>query len=171
MEIRLLASDDAREWWRLRLEALQGDPEAFSSSEEQHQILSLDEVRRRLSGNDSFVVGAFEDGRLTGMAGFHREIGPKIRHKGRVWGVYVTPMKRGLGAGRRILQALLQHAARIDGLEQVLLSVTSTQAAAMKLYRSLGFESFGCEPRAVKIGDQFLDEEYLLLRLHGPGVG
>jgi GNAT superfamily N-acetyltransferase len=100
MEIRFLTSDDASEWWRLRAEALAGDPEAFSSSSEEHSRITLDEVKGRLgSGRDSFVVGALEDGRLIGMAGFHRETGPKTRHKGRIWGVYVTPAKRGDGTG------------------------------------------------------------------------
>jgi hypothetical protein len=61
----------------LRLEALQGDPEAFSSSVEELESLTMEDVRRRLgSGSDSFVVGVFEEGKLLGIAGFHRESGP-----------------------------------------------------------------------------------------------
>ena len=48
MEIRYLTTDDAGEWLRLRLDALQGDPEAFSASLEEYQSLSLEEVRKRL---------------------------------------------------------------------------------------------------------------------------
>ena len=47
MEIRFLTPDDAAEYWRLRLEALQRDPEAFGSSAEEHQSLSLEEVGAR----------------------------------------------------------------------------------------------------------------------------
>lgn len=59
-KIRFLIADDASENWRLRLEALENDPEAFSASEEEHRSLSLEEVRRRLGsqGGDQFVVGA-----------------------------------------------------------------------------------------------------------------
>jgi hypothetical protein len=55
MDIRLLTVDDASEYWRLRLEALEGDPEAFGSSAEEHKALSIDEVKRRLGagGGDS----------------------------------------------------------------------------------------------------------------------
>jgi hypothetical protein len=35
------------------------------------------------------------------------------------------------------------------------------------LYRSLGFESFGVEPRAMRVGDRFYDEEHMVLRLDG----
>ena len=168
MVIRFLTADDAEDWWRLRLEALRDDPKAFSSSVEEHQKLAIDEVRRRLNGNaDSFVVGAFEERRLVGIAGFHHESGLKSRHKGRIWGVYLTPSYRAQGVGRKMLEALLQRAATVNGLEQVQLSVTATQTAALALYRSLGFESFGCEPGALKVGDEFIDEEYMVLRVRG----
>ena len=165
MEIRFLNSEDANEWWRLRLEALQGDPDAFSSSAEEHQSLILEDVRSRLGspGGDSFVAGAFDEGRLIGMAGFYREKGLKTRHKGRVWGVYVTPSHRAKGVARLIMQNLLQRAMTIDGVEQIMLSVTTTQEAARRLYVSFGFESFGREPRALKVNGNCIDEEYMAL--------
>ena len=167
MEIRILTSEDAKEWWGLRRQALESDPAAFSTSSDEHQQLSLEEVRNRLGAGtqSSFVVGALEDGRLVGMAGFYREAGEKTRHKGRIWGVYVAPEKRQGGIGRKLLQLLLQRARAIDGLDQIHLSVTTTQAAAAQLYRSMGFEPFGIEPRALKIGGRYIDEEYMLLRL------
>lgn len=171
MEIRLLTVDDANEYWKLRLEALEGDPEAFSSSAEEHRALSPDEVKRRLQGDgraDFFVVGAFEPStsktdRLVGTAGFFREKGPKVRHKGHIWGVYVTPAHRGTGIGRKIMEFALERGAAIEGVEQILISVSSTQTAAEKLYRSLGFELYGREPRALKIGDRRIDEGYFIL--------
>lgn len=166
MEVRFLNPDDAREWLRLRLEALRDDPTAFSASFEEYQSLSLDEVKKRLwSAQDAFVVGAFEEKALAGMAGFYREQGAKSRHKGRVWGVYVTPTKRRQGIARNLMLAVLKRTAEIPDLAQVLLSVTATQGAAISLYHSLGFETFGTEPRALKINDQFVDENYLVLRL------
>jgi ribosomal protein S18 acetylase RimI-like enzyme len=169
LEIRLLTPDDASEWWRLRQESLQQDPEAFSSSPEDRQSLSADDVRQRLSNPAGFfIVGAFDDRRLVGMSGFHREAGAKSRHKGGVWGVYVAPEWRGKGLGRRMMETLLEHAAKIEGVEQILIAVTVTQTAASTLYRSLGFEPFGIEPRAVKVGDRYFDEEHMLLIIRGP---
>jgi predicted N-acetyltransferase YhbS len=73
-EIRYLTGNDASEYWRLRREALEGDPEAFSASAPEHRTLSLDEMRKRLGseGGDQFVVGAEQGGRLIGRAGFYR---------------------------------------------------------------------------------------------------
>jgi ribosomal protein S18 acetylase RimI-like enzyme len=167
MEIRYLTAEDAGEWLRLRLEALQSDPEAFSASFEEYQSLSLEEVRKRLGfeGKEAFVVGAFENGRLQGCAGFYRDKGLKTRHKGRVWGVYVTPERRGAGVGKKMLQMLVERGSALHGIQQILLSVTTTQVAAVRLYRSLGFTSSGYEPRALKIDERFIDEEYLVLRV------
>ena len=165
MDLRLLTPDDAGEWLRLRLEALRSNPEAFSASLEEYESLSVEEVKKRLwSSPDAFVVGAFAEARMIGMAGFYRDKGPKTRHKGHVWGVYVTPEHRGEGIGRRMMRMLLDRGVATNGVRQVLLSVASTQDTAVSLYRSLGFESFGREPHALKIGDRFNDEEYMILR-------
>ena len=79
--------------------------------------------------------------------------------------MYLKAEMRGKGIGRSMMKALLQRADQIDGLEQILLSVTTTQAAAIALYRSLGFVSFACETKALKIGGRYIDEEYMTLYL------
>jgi ribosomal protein S18 acetylase RimI-like enzyme len=167
MEIRFLTPDDSTEYWRLRLEMLEGEPQAFSSSAEEHRSLDLDELRRRIGSVDAeqFIVGAFEGSRLLGAAGFHRDKGRKTRHKGRIWGVYVSPAERGRGLARKILETLLQRASTMGGLEQILLSVAATQTPALHLYQSLGFEPWGCEPRGLRSGDQYIDEHYMILQL------
>ena len=78
-DLRPLTPDDAADWLRLRLEALRGDPEAFSASLEEYESLSIEEVKKRLwSGREAFVVGSFdEDRRLNGVAGFSAKAGRK----------------------------------------------------------------------------------------------
>jgi ribosomal protein S18 acetylase RimI-like enzyme len=107
-----------------------------------------------------FVVGAMHEERLTGSAGFYREKGLKTRHKGRIGEGSVRPGPRGVGMGKKMLRKVLERAAEMDGLEQVLLSVAAMQTVAFGLYRSLGFEGVGCEPRALRIGGRFIDEQY-----------
>jgi hypothetical protein len=43
--------------------------------------------------------------------------------------------------------------------------VATDQLAARRLYASLGFESYGRDIHALKLGDAYVDEELMLLRL------
>ena len=79
--------------------------------------------------------------------------------------MYVRAELRGKKIGRRLMTMLIERAGKIEGLEQILISVTTTQAAAKALYRSLGFNPFGREPRALKIGEGYIDEEFMALWL------
>ena len=165
IEIRFLDAADAADYSRIRLEMLESEPEAFSSSDVEHRNLSAAEIERRISldPENKFVVGAFQNGRLLGAAGFLRNSGLKERHKGFIWGVYVAPAARGKGVGKSLMRALLDRAIAIAGVEQILISVSTTQKAAGCLYRALGFQSWGCERRALKVGEQYIDEEYMAL--------
>ncbi len=167
MEVRRLTVADAGLAWALRREALEREPASFGESLEEFEALSVEALAARLGsgGDDSFVYGAFEGGVLAGMAGFFRETRVKRRHQGTIWGVYVSPCHRRRGVGRAVMQAVLDHARRLPGLRSVYLSVTSAEPAARDLYLSLGFRSFGIEPRALAVDGRFYDEEHMLLEL------
>jgi ribosomal protein S18 acetylase RimI-like enzyme len=168
MSVRLLTKEDIDQLWSIRLHSLQDNPEAFGSTYEETLERGKENMRQRLlkPHAETFYIGAFEDERLVGIVGFFRESGTKGQHKGYIISMYVAPEQRGRGTGKALLAEAIAQARTIPGLEQLLLAVVTTNTAARQLYRSLGFEVYGLEPRALKQGDQYWDEELMTLRLH-----
>jgi ribosomal protein S18 acetylase RimI-like enzyme len=167
MEICLLTASDAEAFWHLRLQALRNDPASFADSAEEHLETTVETTRERLSKNDparNFVIGAFEGGKLIGTAGFFRRPNNKERHKGHIWGVYVRPESRGKGLASALMKEIVSRAREIDGLEQITL-VASANLPAQRLYKALGFESYGIEPHSLKIGKEYVDDVLMVLWL------
>ena len=161
VEVRLLSGADAAAFQALRLEALARHPSAFAAARYEEADLCLAEVALRL--DQGAVFGAFAGGALAGTAGLAIPAHEKKRHKGELWGVYVREAARGQGLGRRLVEAAIAHAR--GQLEQLHATVTTGNHAARQLYRSLGFQIYGLEPRGLKLGDAYFDQELLVLLL------
>lgn len=169
MEIRRVTEADALVWWALRLRALREHPEAFGSDYAEARTRPLAQatafLREDPDSADDFVLGAFAEELLLGTIGFRRERGVKQHHKGDIWGVYVAPEGRGQGVARALLDATLARARILPGLEQILLSVVTENAAALALYRASGFTTYGIAPRALQIAGRYYDEALMALQL------
>ena len=153
-DIRRLDPADAGDYRAIRLAALQGDAAAFGSTYAAEVGRSLSEFAQRLE--TPTVHGAYADGRIIGMAGFKPYEGARDRHKGFVWGTYVRPEERRRGAARALMEAVLEAAS--GAVEQLTLAVVSDNTAAVALYRGLGFQVYGTEPRALKSDEGYADE-------------
>jgi ribosomal protein S18 acetylase RimI-like enzyme len=162
MEIRKLTAADAMDYRALRLEALANDGDAFGASLEDAQRAPLSKTADRLAGTDAMTFGAFLEGKLVGNVTLARDTGTKLRHRASVYAVYVTASARGRGIAYRLMQELIAAAGAIEEIEQLYLAVSSGNTAALKLYKNLGFEKYGIDVRAMKIGGRYVDEELMV---------
>ena len=159
LQVRQLGASDAAAFHALRLSGLRLNPDAFGSSWEEE--VDRPPERTAASLASAFVAGCEKDGVLVGIGGLRIGQSVKTRHRGVIWGIYVDPGVRGLGVGKRVMAALIDQA-RTE-VEDLILTVSAHNDAAIALYRSLGFEPYGLDQRALKIGEDYVDE--LLMRL------
>jgi ribosomal protein S18 acetylase RimI-like enzyme len=163
-QIRRLAAADAADYRAIRLAALKGDALAFGSTYEAEAGRPLTHFAERLA--TSAVHAAYGEAGVLGMAGFKRQAGARDRHKGFVWGTYVRPEMRRQGVARALMEAVVGEASTV--VEQLTLCVVQDNAAALALYRELGFEVYGVEPRALKGAGGYADEVLMVRFLARP---
>jgi RimJ/RimL family protein N-acetyltransferase len=161
--IRALEANDASRLRALRLEALRWAPGSFGSSyEEEVEDHGRFEAWAAGSGRDR-IFGAFAGESLVGMAGFRANAQHKTRHRGLLWGVYVTPAHRRMGLAERLVAAVVDHARA--HVVTLFATVVTTNATARDLYRRLGFREIGIDPRALRVDGAYLDEALLIMEL------
>jgi ribosomal protein S18 acetylase RimI-like enzyme len=164
-DLRPLTAADACEFQRLRLQGLQESPSSFGSSHEEEAHKTPDQVQQHIAGSvERVFLGMFTGTELVGMVGVGREQGLKERHIAFIRSMYVAPQARGQGAGQQLLAAALQQAWSWQGVEQVTLSVTASNEAAVRLYKAAGFMEVGRMPRALKMGPNYFDELMMVHR-------
>lgn len=166
-EVRRLSTSDAVSYRELRLDGLRAHPEAFGASWQEETAQPLAWFADRLERNIIFGGGLANKSDFKGVVGFYIPDGAKQRHKGVLWGMFVQTEARGTGLGSSLVARVLEHA--IQTVEEVRLTVVATNTAAIRLYERAGFEQYGLERRALKIGDDYHDEVLMALSPLRPG--
>ena len=159
--IRRLLPADAEQYVPLRRQALEQEPYSFASSPEDDRASSIDLVRETLGKPEQAVLGAFDPG-LVGTVGIFRDHQRKSAHKAHIWGVYVAPSHRGSGLGKRLVREALRFAETLPGVTHVHLTVSEQTPAAMALYRSLGFKTWGVEPDALRVNGALVPDHHMM---------
>ena len=119
---------------------------------------------RMIAVPPSATFGCFVDDVLVGIAGLVVSVKTKIRHSGLLVGVYLDPTHRSHGLARSLVAAAIAEA-RAVGVVALRLTVGTGNESAERLYRSLGFQVYGVERRAVRLGDIYLDATMMVLDL------
>jgi RimJ/RimL family protein N-acetyltransferase len=167
LAVRELQAADLPAYKALRDHALAHHEEAFTSDAQTEAARTAQSYAARLGGDasGSFTLGAFRGDRMIGAVTCERDPRIKVRHNGHVTGMMVQLDEQGRGVGRALLEALIEHAAADDELQQLTLNVTAGNERALRLYERAGFERYGTLPRAIHAKGMFHDKHHLLLRL------
>jgi RimJ/RimL family protein N-acetyltransferase len=161
-KIRRLEPHDAAIYREIRIEGLRNHPETFGAAWEDEIEKPSSWWAERLESNTVFG-GWIEASPLLGVAGFSVPGAAKQRHKGILWGMYVRTDARGTGLAAALLQRVIAHARPL--VEEIRLTVMASNTAAHRLYNAAGFEPYGLERRALKVGDDYYDDMLMTLRL------
>ncbi|MFM8771192.1 MAG: GNAT family N-acetyltransferase [Candidatus Kapaibacterium sp.] len=167
LTIRPLEIDDFAMFLEIQREALVQSPELFGSDYEWFESLSILSKEQRYEKYMNFpyqyILGAVDDeGNIAGMIGYSSADSSKTRHKGTVWGLFVRPEYRGKGVATIMVMSVLETAQDMLDVEQVQLAVSTQNEASYGLYLRLGFNVFGTELHAMKIGDSYVDEYHMV---------
>jgi ribosomal protein S18 acetylase RimI-like enzyme len=160
--VRRFTSTEAGIWRSIRIDALRDAPEAFGQTAEHAEQRPLSDFESTVSGPFP-PFAAFDGDKVIGTAGFYILDGPKMSHRGVIWGMYVTPAHRRRGVGLKLVTAIIDHARGL--VDQIHLHVVTTNAAAYGFYRSMGFVTYGVEPRALRHDGRDYDEAMMALLL------
>jgi ribosomal protein S18 acetylase RimI-like enzyme len=163
LSIRQLTPLDASAVRTLRLSALQESPTAFGKSYNEEAADPVAETEKRLAARPGNVLlGAFVNDALVGTVGVTRESMKKMAHKAGLWGMYVAPAHRGAGIGRQLVNQAVMQASSFAGVRQVTLYVNAINTAALALYQSVGFVTYGVEPCGMQVDGVFYDEHLMV---------
>jgi RimJ/RimL family protein N-acetyltransferase len=162
LKMRRLEASDVADYRELRLESLKVHPDAFSSSWEYEWEKPISWWADRLETATVFG-GWVNNSPLVGVAGFRVQDAVKLQHKGVLWRMYVRPEARGTGLAAALVQQVVEHAR--TRVEEVCLTVVTSNAAARRFYSAAGFKEYGLERRALKVGSEYYDEVLMALPL------
>ena len=157
-EISRLSAADAEAFSLLRREVTLDNPVAMGLTYDEELTRPLQGFRDQLSfAEPNAVFGAFVNSELVGTAAVAwPSLRASSRHKVNLWAVFVSPRHRRRGIGRTLVETAVAHALA-NGARRVNLTVFVPNEAAVALYESLGFQHFGTEPEAIRIGDSYHD--------------
>ncbi len=165
--IRLLALSDLSSYKVLRDASLRDFPDAFTSDYATARLLSADSYATRISApgeHGNQLWGAFDaHDQLLGSIGLDVERRLQQRHVGTVVGMMVAQHTQGQGIATKLIAACADYSRARGQFDQLVLTVTASNAHVVRLYERAGFERYGLLPRAICVAGVFYDK--LLMRL------
>lgn len=172
LHIRLLREADLPDYKQLRDLMLARHPAVFTSDAETEQQRAADSYRGRLglshgggtSSHSLFTLAAWQGTRLVGALSCEREPRAKVRHIAHLVGMMVLDELHGQGIGRQLLDESLARLKLESGLMRATLTVSNSNATAIRLYERVGFSRYGRLEGALRLADGRLLDKDLMSR-------
>jgi ribosomal protein S18 acetylase RimI-like enzyme len=123
-----------------------------------------------LLGSGAKLAVASAAGRVVACGSLLRQQAVVLSGMAVVTKVMTLPDARGRGAGRAVLQHLIDSA-RADGVELLTLDCRGNNHGAQRLYAALGFVVTGRRPDAIAVGDERFDQVLMHLDLRDGPLG
>ncbi len=118
-------------------------------------------LRKNISGirkKECIHLFVLAGNRIIGSATIDKETTDAQKHKGE-FGIVISKNFRGRGIGKVLMDLTIKEAKKnIRGLEIITLKVFGNNPIALKLYKKLGFKSFGLLPNGVIHRNKRVDE-------------
>ncbi|MBX0359306.1 GNAT family N-acetyltransferase [Halobacillus sp. Nhm2S1] len=128
---------------------------------------SLEKEKAWISRHEEpeFFLVAERDREVVGFLNFNLGSLSATRHQG-TFGVSVKKDVRNLGIGRELVTAMIARCRRTDGLDIIRLNVSASNARAIHLYESLGFQKEGCFQDYIRKNGKSENLIHMALHLH-----
>ncbi len=162
---RVLNKDEFDKYRDIWLECLKTFPDNFGPSyeeESENTTLKFSHVFND-SGTNDFVFGAFSKDELVGICGFITERMKKTKHRGHITQMFVRNKFSGQGIGGKLLEESVKKAFSNSMIEQITLTVVSTNDRAIATYKKHGFKQYGVLENCIKNETGYIADLFFVL--------
>ncbi|MEK7168914.1 MAG: GNAT family N-acetyltransferase [Patescibacteria group bacterium] len=155
--IRKITSEDWSTFKKIRLEALELEPQAFGDS---YNVLSKKNDnywKRELSKRKQIWYGVFGKSNLVGIGSIKFARSLKFNHIAHLSGIYVKKEYRGRGIGKFLFKNRIEEAFKNEKIKKLKLIVNKTQINAIGMYQSFGFKIVGDLKAEFRLKNDYFD--------------
>jgi GNAT superfamily N-acetyltransferase len=170
MHVSPLTAADVVAYRALMLEAYEHAPDAFTTTAAERQAEPEAWWVKRIGSTEALATsfGAWHGTALVGTVALEYSAKPKTCHAALVLGMYVQPSNRGKGIGLALMQAAIAASSARPEILSLTLTLTEGNEPALRLYRSVGFVSWGTQPNAIRTVSGLKGKVHMSLTLPRP---